>query len=66
MERVAAAYEAELVWRPFLLGAVFKLTNTLPLIDQPFKGEYFLRDVPRTARRYGVPSACRRASPSAR
>jgi 2-hydroxychromene-2-carboxylate isomerase len=55
VERIAAACDAELVWRPFLLGAVFKLTSTLPLIDQPMKGEYFLRDVPRTARRYGVP-----------
>jgi len=53
--QLAEKYDAEVVWHPFLLGAVFKLTNTVPLIDQLLKSDYFLRDVPRTARRYGVP-----------
>jgi 2-hydroxychromene-2-carboxylate isomerase len=53
--QLAEKYDVEINWHPFLLGAVFKLTNTLPLIDQLLKSDYFLRDVPRTARRYGVP-----------
>ena len=55
VEAVAARHGHDVQWRPFLLGAVFKLTNTLPLVAQPFKGEYALRDMPRCARLYGVP-----------
>ena len=41
-------------WRPFLLGPVFKLTGSAPLLDIPMKGEYSRRDFIRTARRHGV------------
>lgn len=55
VDAMAARHGIEAVWRPFLLGAVFKLTNTLPLVSQPMKGPYSRHDVPRTARLYGVP-----------
>lgn len=55
VDAVAARHETAAEWRPFLLGAVFKLTNTVPLTSQLMKGDYMLRDVPRSARRYGVP-----------
>ena len=55
VDAVAARHGIAAEWRPFLLGAVFKLTNTVPLTSQLMKGDYMLRDVPRAARRYGVP-----------
>jgi len=45
----------EIVWKPFLLGAVFKTTGAAPLLDVPIKGEYAKRDMDRSARRIGVP-----------
>jgi 2-hydroxychromene-2-carboxylate isomerase len=38
-----------------LLGAVFKVTGGKPLPSLPLKGEYSLRDIPRSARFHGVP-----------
>ncbi len=55
IDAIAARFGIEAEWRPFLLGAVFKLTNTVPLVSQKMKGSYSLRDLPRTARRLGVP-----------
>ncbi|MDX1400409.1 MAG: 2-hydroxychromene-2-carboxylate isomerase [Kiloniellales bacterium] len=42
------------VWRPFLLGAVFKTTGSEPLLNIPMKGVYARTDLARTARRLGV------------
>ncbi|MEN2979942.1 2-hydroxychromene-2-carboxylate isomerase [Tistrella bauzanensis] len=42
-------------WHPFLLGAVFKLTNMQPPIADPMKGPYALRDFARSARLAGLP-----------
>jgi 2-hydroxychromene-2-carboxylate isomerase len=55
VEEIAEKHGIAVQWRPFLLGAVFKLTNTLPLMSQLMKGDYTARDVMRTARLYGVP-----------
>jgi 2-hydroxychromene-2-carboxylate isomerase len=55
VDEVAARHGIEAEWRPFLLGAVFKLTDTVPLVGQKMKGPYSLRDLPRSARRYGIP-----------
>ena len=54
IDEIATRHGIEAVWRPFLLGAVFKLTNTVPLVSQPMKGPYSERDLPRCARRLGV------------
>ena len=44
-----------MTWRPFLLGPVFKLTGSAPLVDIPLKGDYSKRDFARSARMHGVP-----------
>ena len=44
-----------MTWRPFLLGPVFKLTGSAPLVEIPMKGEYSKRDFVRSARLHGVP-----------
>jgi len=46
---------ASLVWRPFLLGAVFKATGNATPVSVPAKGKYMLRDMARYADQYRVP-----------
>ena len=41
-------------WRPMLLGPVFKITGTAPLVEIPMKGEYSKRDFSRSARLHKV------------
>jgi len=48
--RLAELYNRLVVWRPFLLGAVFKVTGSGPLPSLPLKGPYSVRDMTRTAR----------------
>lgn len=55
IDELAAKYGREAVWRPMLLGAVFKIAGTGPLPPIPLKGDYALRDIPRFARLLGVP-----------
>lgn len=52
---LAQKYQRRVKWRPILLGHAFKTTGNQPLINQPLKGEYAMRDIPRTARFMGVP-----------
>ena len=52
---LAAQYGRSVVWRPFLLGAVFKVTGSGPLPSLPLKGPYSKRDMSRTARFLGEP-----------
>jgi 2-hydroxychromene-2-carboxylate isomerase len=54
IDALAAKYGREVVWRPFLLGAVFKITGGVPPMMVPIKGEYYKRDFPRSARYHGV------------
>lgn len=52
---IAAARKAEIVWRPFLLGGVFKaISNVSPVTIAP-KGRWMVQDLKRWAKRYGVP-----------
>jgi len=55
IEDLAARHGRSTVWRPILLGAVFKLTGQQPLTTIPLKGSYAQHDMARTARRLGVP-----------
>ncbi|TXF12630.1 2-hydroxychromene-2-carboxylate isomerase [Pelomicrobium methylotrophicum] len=55
IEALAAKYDREVVWRPILLGAVFKLTGGQPLPTIPLKSDYAHRDILRCARYYGIP-----------
>ena len=53
--QIAEKHNRAVVWRPFLLGAIFKVTGGKPLVDQDLKGDYAKVDMPRTARFYGIP-----------
>jgi 2-hydroxychromene-2-carboxylate isomerase len=54
IDSIGARYGRTVVWHPIMLGAVFKLTGAVPLIQTPLKGEYMMRDLPRFARLLGV------------
>lgn len=55
IDALAARHGRTVVWRPFMLGAVFKKIGGSPLVDQPLKGPYARRDIPRSARLHGIP-----------
>ena len=55
IEEVVGEYEREILWKPFLLGAVFKITGVKPALDIPMKGEYARLDLARSARLYDTP-----------
>ena len=55
IEALAAKYNRTTVWRPMLLGAVFKITGQQPLTTIPLKGSYAQHDLIRSARWFGVP-----------
>ena len=57
LPRLAAEAGAELVWRPMLLGGVFKATGNASPVTVPAKGRWMHDDMARWARRYGVPLA---------
>jgi 2-hydroxychromene-2-carboxylate isomerase len=50
IDELGAKYGREVVWKPILLGAVFKLTGMAPLVAIPMKGDYVQRDFTRFAR----------------
>jgi len=51
---LAAQAGARLVWRPMLLGAVFKATANTSPVSVPAKGRWMVDDIARWARRYRV------------
>ena len=51
---LCAAAGATLVYRPMLVGAVFKATGNASPITIPAKGRWVIEDLSRYARRYGV------------
>jgi len=52
---LAAECGAAIVWRPMLLGGVFKATGNASPVTVPAKGRWMLNDLQRWAQRYGVP-----------
>jgi 2-hydroxychromene-2-carboxylate isomerase len=52
---IAAETGAELVWRPMLLGGVFKSTGNASPVAVPAKGAWMGQDIARWAVRHGVP-----------
>jgi 2-hydroxychromene-2-carboxylate isomerase len=54
IDAFAARHKRSVNWKPVLLGAVFKVTGAQPLPTLPLKGEYALRDIPRSARFHGL------------
>jgi len=55
IDDVAARHGRTVRWRPHLIGAAFPTTGSKPLVDIPLKGDYARHDLPRTARRHGIP-----------
>jgi 2-hydroxychromene-2-carboxylate isomerase len=55
IEELGRRQGREVVWKPILLGAVFKITGASSLLDIPIKGSYARRDMERSARRLDVP-----------
>jgi 2-hydroxychromene-2-carboxylate isomerase len=51
---LAAACEAQVAWRPMLLGGVFKATGNVSPVTVPAKGRWMFDDLQRWARHYGV------------
>jgi 2-hydroxychromene-2-carboxylate isomerase len=63
LPQIAAETGATLVWRPMLLGGVFKATGNASPVTVPAKGRWMFDDITRWARRYGVPFAFNPAFP---
>jgi len=55
IEALAARHGRGVLWRPFTLGAAFKVTGAQGLSRTPLKREYALRDWQRISRLKGVP-----------
>jgi 2-hydroxychromene-2-carboxylate isomerase len=52
---IAQRTGATLLYRPMLLGGVFKATGNRSPVELPAKGKWMMSDLPRFAARYGVP-----------
>jgi 2-hydroxychromene-2-carboxylate isomerase len=52
---IAQRTGAEIVYRPIMLGAIFKATGNASPISIPAKAGYILAELQRWAKRYGVP-----------
>lgn len=57
IEGLASAAGVETLWRPFLLGPIFKSRgwDTSPFNIYEAKGRYMWRDIDRLSARYGIP-----------
>ena len=55
LPKIAAAAAAQIVWKPMLLGGVFKATGNASPVTVPAKGRWMFTDMARWAKRYGVP-----------
>ena len=55
IDALAANHQRIVHWRPVLLGAIFQVTNAVPLVQLPLKGDYSVRDFARSARFLGLP-----------
>lgn len=55
MPALARRNGAELVYRPVLLGGIFKATGNASPISIPAKGKYMMIELERWARHYGIP-----------
>ena len=50
IDTLAARHQRAVIWRPFLIGATFKVTGRKALVQHPLVWEYSLNDVQRYAR----------------
>lgn len=54
IDELAVKYGRQVDWYPILLGAIFKITESKPLLNFPLKGPYSLHDMERTARLHKI------------
>jgi 2-hydroxychromene-2-carboxylate isomerase len=54
LPRIAREAGAEIVWKPMLLGGVFKATGNASPVTVPAKGKWMMGDLGRYAKQYGV------------
>lgn len=64
IEGLARDCGAQLRWRPFLLGGVFKAVGNRPPAQLPPKGKHLFIDLARWARYYGIPLTMPSAFPT--
>jgi len=57
IENAAVKHGVKVIWKPFLLGPIFKSFgwNTSPFVLQKEKGEYMWNDMVRQCRKYDLP-----------
>lgn len=55
LPEIAARTGAQIVWRPILIGGVFKATGNVSPMTVPAKGSYSTIDLYRWAEYYGIP-----------
>ncbi|MTJ83452.1 MAG: 2-hydroxychromene-2-carboxylate isomerase [Telmatospirillum sp.] len=55
LPKIASARGAGIVWRPVLLGGIFKATGNASPIEIPAKGRYTMVDLERWADYWGIP-----------
>ena len=55
LSKIAREAGAAIVWRPILLGAVFKAINSHSPVDIAAKGKWMMWDLANYAERYGIP-----------
>lgn len=55
LPKIAAARNAEIVWRPILLGGVFQASGNSSPANVPAKARHMLVDLERWAKAFGVP-----------
>jgi len=60
---LAKRCDAEIVWKPILLGGLHKATGNRSPVEVPAKGMWMMQDLQRFAARYGVPYAMNRHFP---
>lgn len=54
IDALARRHGRRAVWKPVLLGVVFKTTGSAPLTEIPIKGDYARHDFARSARFHGI------------
>ena len=55
LDKIAKRHNAQIIWRPMLLGAVFQAVGNTSPASVPAKGAYMLQDLKRFAKMYDVP-----------
>jgi 2-hydroxychromene-2-carboxylate isomerase len=55
IDDIGARHGRDVTWRPYLMGATFKITGRQPLVNHPLVRDYARHDMERTARRYSIP-----------